>query len=69
MTQKRRAHWIPPFTRTDKQGRQQAVCGAFVSAPYQARIDEDVQCWGCQLWLEQVERPAAATTTVEVGER
>jgi hypothetical protein len=64
---KARKHWIPPVTRTDRQGRQEAVCGAMVSAAYQARLDEDVACWGCQLWLEQVARPAAMMTTTEAG--
>jgi hypothetical protein len=60
-----RKHYVPAFTRTDKDGRQQAVCGAFVGPAFQARVDEDVHCWGCQLWLEQVERPAATLAQQE----
>ena len=50
-------HYVPAFTRRDEQGRQQTACREFVPAAEVAPLGHTPTCWGCALWLHEVEYP------------
>ena len=50
-----RNHVLPFFTRRDAEGREQAVCGAFVTAAELAPTETAPSCWGCALWLDNLD--------------
>ena len=52
-----RTHYVPAMTRRNEQGQEQAICGTYVSAAQIAPADRTPQCWGCALWLHEVEHP------------
>ena len=51
-------HILPFFTRRDEQGREQAVCGVYVTAADMAPAERVPTCWGCAMWLHDVDRPS-----------
>ena len=61
-------HGLPYFVRRDAEGREQAVCGTFVTAEQLAPQETAPTCVGCALWFEHVANvatPAALTHAVE----
>lgn len=50
-------HALPFFTRRDAQGREQAVCGTYITARELAPLDRIPTCWGCAVWVREVEQP------------
>jgi hypothetical protein len=50
-------HYLPFFVRRDADGREQAVCGTYVTATELAPEGRTPTCWGCALWLHEVDRP------------
>jgi len=52
-----KSHILPFFTRRERDGREEAVCGTYVTAADLAPANTTPTCWGCALWLEEVERP------------
>ncbi len=50
-------HYLPFFIRRDAEGREQAACGTFVTAEELAPAERTPSCWGCALWLHEVDNP------------
>lgn len=50
-------HYIPAFTRVDAHGRQQTACREYVGPAEVALLGHTPTCWGCALWLHEVEHP------------
>ena len=50
-------HYLPAFVRRDADGREQAVCGTFITAAERLVPGDQTDCWGCRLWLHEVEHP------------
>lgn len=66
-----RTHWIAPFTTNapDASGRQMAICGMFVW-PEQHRTDPAaLGCWGCRMYLTNLDviAPDAAAVDARVA--
>jgi len=53
----RHTHYVPAFTRKNEQGQQETACRMFVSAANVAPLGVTPSCWGCALWLHEVEHP------------
>ena len=51
-----RKHYIGAFTRRDAQGREQAICGQFVTPAETLHVGEETSCWGCAFYLQQLEQ-------------
>ena len=47
-----RTHILPFFTRRDAQGREQSVCGRWVTAAELAPRETAPTCWGCAAYVE-----------------
>jgi hypothetical protein len=52
-----RTHYLPFFTHRLADGREVAVCGNPVTAEQIAPEGRTPTCWGCALWLHEVEHP------------
>lgn len=59
-----KSHILPFFTRRDREGREQAVCGAFVTASELGRPETRPDCWGCAVWLDNLDVIAPAPARV-----
>lgn len=59
-------HILPFFTRRDLDGREQAVCGQFVTAGELAPRETVPTCWGCAVWAENIDviEPARVLATI-----
>lgn len=58
----RHTHYVPALTVAWPDATQQAVCGTFVWPEQHVRPDHAPSCWGCALWLDNLDVivPAAA---------
>lgn len=65
------SHYVAAFTVAGPDGTQQAVCGSFVRPGLQARPDVAPTCWGCAMYVDNLDRifpsaaPASAADTLE----
>lgn len=50
-------HYVKGFTRRDEHGHEETACGQFVSASQVAPLGYTPTCWGCAMWLHEVDRP------------
>lgn len=61
-------HHVPWFTKRDAQGREQAVCLAYVTAEEVAQPETLPTCWGCAAWVDNLDyiapEPAQKEPTV-----
>lgn len=53
-----RKHYVPAFCRKDAEGREQSVCGQFITMAERLKPGERTDCWGCNLWFHEVEHPS-----------
>jgi hypothetical protein len=49
-----RTHYLPAMTRRDGD-QQQAICGAWTTAAQHRTDPGVVTCWGCKMWLENLD--------------
>lgn len=57
-----RKHYVPAFCRKDAEGREQSVCGQFITMAERLKPGERTDCWGCNLWFHEVEHPHSTPT-------
>lgn len=57
-----RKHYVAAFCRKDAEGREQSVCGQFITMAERLKPGERTDCWGCNLWFHEVEHPHTTPT-------
>ena len=55
-------HYVKGFTRRDEHGHEETACGQFVGAADVAPIGYTPTCWGCRLWLHEVDHSHTTPT-------
>lgn len=48
-------HVVPFFTRRLADGREETVCGLFVTADRIAPTETRPDCWGCAAWVDNMD--------------
>lgn len=51
-----KTHVVPAFTRTNERGEQETACRIFIAAAQIVPSGVEPSCWGCNAWLEGLDR-------------